>query len=82
MIKREYLVDYTIRPNKKAPGRSFHRQMAMKKFDDAKVIYTLAALHRVNQNAVELESRTLVKTRLVFFDWLGAQFRRLMRRAA
>ncbi len=82
MIKRTFKVDYTIRPNKKAQGRPFSRNMTMAKRDDGKLIYTLAALHRVNRDAVCLDAVTHTATKLMLLDWLRNRFRSLLRSAA
>lgn len=87
MLKRKYLVNYTVRPNKKTPGKLFSRNMTLTGRAESannkkRLEATLAIIHRVNPDAVEIESAEQTGIKIELFSWLARKFGQLIGKAA
>lgn len=79
MFKRKYWVAYTVRPNKSKPGAGCVTTMVLggdmkTPREQLKVVKVLSKIHRVNPDAIELNSYELVSTEFMPLKWVKDKF--------
>lgn len=87
MFKHRYAIAYTVRPNKKTLGSRCVLNVTTngsldKQEEQRKVLLMLTKIHRVNPDAIELNTYTLEGREFMPAQWLKDKLSRLFKRAA
>lgn len=87
MMKRTYNVIYRVRPNKKTVGArhvqnmTFNGKLKGNELNARKMMRALLFIHRVNSDAIVIESIKLVGVRLALREWISSKFAALFKKA-